>query len=170
MYPKSPYFMLLKILSILPRYLYYLNKSLEVIEMIISNVISVLKKCKHILLQQFILTCTIQYIQCFLCIGKPLWPFWSHWIKTGRYIFVFVCFVVFFFWFFSIYFYSLEANYSIVVVFAIHWHESALDLYVFPIPIPPPISLKLGGVFLIASYILTSKAMWRLGNQLQPLL
>ena len=39
--------------------------------------------------------------------------------------------------FFSIYFYSLEANYNIVVVFAIHWHESAMDLHVFPIPIPP---------------------------------
>lgn len=36
--------MLLKILNILLRYLYYLNKSLEVIEMIISHVISVLKK------------------------------------------------------------------------------------------------------------------------------
>ena len=35
-----------------------------------------------------------------------------------------------------IYFYKLEANYNIVVVFAIHWHESAMDLHVFPIPIP----------------------------------
>ena len=24
--------------------------------------------------------------------------------------------------------------YNIVVVFAIHWHESAMDLHVFPIP------------------------------------
>ena len=32
--------------------------------------------------------------------------------------------------------------YSIVVVFAIHWHESAMDLHVFPIPIPPPTSLS----------------------------
>ena len=31
--------------------------------------------------------------------------------------------------------------YNIVVVFAIHWHESAMDLHVFPIPIPPPASL-----------------------------
>ena len=29
----------------------------------------------------------------------------------------------------------------IVVVFAIHWRESAMDLHVFPIPIPPPTSL-----------------------------
>ena len=43
--------------------------------------------------------------------------------------------------FFSIYFYSLEANYSIVVVFAIHWHESAMDLHLFPILIPTPASL-----------------------------
>ena len=32
--------------------------------------------------------------------------------------------------------------YSIVVVFVIHWHESAMDLYVFPIPFPPPTSLS----------------------------
>ena len=31
--------------------------------------------------------------------------------------------------------------YNIVVVFAIHWHESAMDLHVFPILIPPPVSL-----------------------------
>ena len=32
--------------------------------------------------------------------------------------------------------------YNIVVVFVIHWHESAMDLHVFPIPIPPPASLS----------------------------
>ena len=32
--------------------------------------------------------------------------------------------------------------YNIVVVFVIHWQESAMVLYVFPIPIPPPISLS----------------------------
>ena len=30
----------------------------------------------------------------------------------------------------------------IVVVFVIHWHESAMDLHVFPIPIPPPTSFS----------------------------
>ena len=30
--------------------------------------------------------------------------------------------------------------YNIGVVFAIHWHESAMHLHVFPIPIPPPTS------------------------------
>ena len=33
--------------------------------------------------------------------------------------------------------------YNIVVAFAIHWHESAMDLHVFPIPIPPPTSLPI---------------------------
>ena len=36
----------------------------------------------------------------------------------------------------------LEANYNIVVVFVIHWHESAMDLHIFPIPIPPLTSLS----------------------------
>ena len=31
----------------------------------------------------------------------------------------------------------------IVVVFAIYWHESAMDLHVFPFPIPPPASLSI---------------------------
>ena len=59
----------------------------------------------------------------------------------------FLFFILFFLFlflllFFPIYFYKLEANYNIVVVFAIHWHESAMDLHVFPIPIPPPTSLS----------------------------
>ena len=29
------------------------------------------------------------------------------------------------------------------MVFAIHWHEPAMDLHVFPIPIPPPTSLSI---------------------------
>ena len=34
-----------------------------------------------------------------------------------------------------------KLRYNIIVVFAIHWHESAMDLYVFPILNPPPTSL-----------------------------
>ena len=34
-----------------------------------------------------------------------------------------------------------ELLYNIVVIFAIHWHESAMDLHVVPILIPPPASL-----------------------------
>ena len=42
------------------------------------------------------------------------------------FIFLFVCFYFFF----------------IIVGFVIHWNESAMDLHVFPIPIPPPTSLS----------------------------
>ena len=36
--------------------------------------------------------------------------------------------------------FKLEANYNIVVVFAIHWHESAMGAHVSPswAPLPPP--------------------------------
>ena len=33
--------------------------------------------------------------------------------------------------------------YNIVVVFAIHWYESAMDLHVVPILIPPPTSIPI---------------------------
>ena len=32
--------------------------------------------------------------------------------------------------------------YNIVMIFVIHWQESAMGLHVFPIPIPPPTSLS----------------------------
>ena len=35
-----------------------------------------------------------------------------------------------------------QSPYSIVVGFVIHWHESAMELHVFPIPIPPLTSLS----------------------------
>ena len=50
----------------------------------------------------------------------------------------------FLFFFFSFTFISWRLiTYSIVVVFAIHWHESAIDLHVFTIPILPPTSLPI---------------------------
>ena len=50
-------------------------------------------------------------------------------------------FIYFFFFFFF-----LEANYSIIVVFAIHRHGSAVGLHAFPILIPAPISHKCPGL------------------------
>ena len=38
-------------------------------------------------------------------------------------------------------------TYNIVVSFVIHWHELAMDLHVFPIPIPPPTSLSTGSLW-----------------------
>ena len=52
---------------------------------------------------------------------------------------------IFFFNFYFILFFLLvggELLYNIVVVFVIHWYESAMDIHVFPISIPPPSSLS----------------------------
>ena len=35
------------------------------------------------------------------------------------------------------------------MVFAIHWHESAMDLHVFPILSPPPTSLPITPLWVI---------------------
>ena len=55
-----------------------------------------------------------------------------------NFFFFFLVFSGFYFilYFLFIYFYT-------VVVFVIHWHESAMDLHVFPIPIHPPTSLSI---------------------------
>ena len=52
-------------------------------------------------------------------------------IKLGKIVFP----VVFFFFFNLI-------NFFFLVVFVIHWHDSAMDIHVFLIPIPPPTSLS----------------------------
>ena len=38
------------------------------------------------------------------------------------------------------------------MVFAIHWHESATDLHVFTIPIPPPTSLSIPSLWVFPAY------------------
>ena len=48
------------------------------------------------------------------------------------------------FFFFSFIFISWRLiTLQYLVIFAILWHESAMDLHVFPIPIPPPASLPI---------------------------
>ena len=48
---------------------------------------------------------------------------------------------ILFYYFFSFIFISWRLI-TFVVVFVIHWHESAMDLHVVPIPLPPPPSLS----------------------------
>ena len=50
---------------------------------------------------------------------------------------IFISFILFYFSFTCISWRLITLH--IVVVFAIHWHESAMDLHVFPFPIPLPI-------------------------------
>ena len=49
------------------------------------------------------------------------------------------------------------------MVFAIHWHESALDLHVFPIPIPPPTSLSTRSLWVFPVH-----QVWALVSCIQP--
>ena len=46
--------------------------------------------------------------------------------------------IAFFFFFNLFLLVGGQLLYNIVVVFVIHWLESAMDLHIFPIPIPPP--------------------------------
>ena len=52
---------------------------------------------------------------------------------------------------------------SIVVVFATHWHESAMDLLVFPIPIPPSTSLSIPSLWVFPVH-----QPWALVSCIQP--
>ena len=51
-------------------------------------------------------------------------------------------FYIYFLFFLSFLLVGGSLLYNIVVVFVIHWHESAMNIHVFPIPIPPPTSLS----------------------------
>ena len=47
--------------------------------------------------------------------------------------------------------------------FAIHWHDSAMDLHVFPIPIPPPASLSIPSLWVFPVH-----QPWALVSCIQP--
>ena len=49
------------------------------------------------------------------------------------------------------------------MVFAIHWHESAMDLHVFPIPIPTPTSLSTWSLWVFPVH-----QPWALVSCIQP--
>ena len=66
---------------------------------------------------------------------KGLVQGWGAW--TGVQLIFFSFSFIYFCLFFKKYLFYLEANYNIVVVFAIHCYESAMGLHVFPILNPP---------------------------------
>ena len=54
-------------------------------------------------------------------------------------------------------------NLQYVVGFVIHWHESAMDIHAFPIPIPPPTSLSTQSLWVFPVH-----QAWALVSCIQP--
>ena len=68
-----------------------------------------------------------------------------------------------YFIFFPFIFISWRLTLNIVVVFALHWHESATDLHVFLIPIPSPASLPIPSLWVFPVH-----HPWALASYIQP--
>ena len=75
-------------------------------------------------------------------------------------------FLLWFYFYFILFIYLLVGGwllYNIVEVFVIHWHESAMDIHVFPIPIPPPTSLSTRSLWVFPVH-----HVWALVSCIQP--
>ena len=68
-----------------------------------------------------------------------------HTIKRGHVIFIFILWI-----FFSLYFLFYFFTLRYCIGFAIHWHESAMGVHEFPILNPPPTSLPISSLWIIA--------------------
>ena len=79
---------------------------------------------------------------------------------TSRTVRKYVSIVYFFYLFLLV---GGQLLYNIVVVFVIHWHESAMDLHIFPIPIPPPTSLSTRSLWVFPVH-----QPWALVSCIQP--